>query len=209
MQSSFRTLLLVVALGLLLAGCQSTTLRSIWYDDTFKGGPIQRILVVGVADTTGNQRIFEEGFAQELNAVGIQGLPSFQYIENPATTTEVAFDAGISKSAASAILVVRLLGIDTRTQVTSTRVRSRSGSALGPGGSWSRGWGPGWYSVPDVRQFRVAVIEATLYDNATHEPLWTATTETIRPTDMAGQTPGFARQVIRDLTARGFISPTR
>ncbi len=209
MQGLSRSFFLVAVLAVLLTGCQSTTLRSIWYDDTFKGGPIERILVVGVADSVGNQRIFEEGFARELNAVGVEGLPSFQYIENPATTTEAAFEAGISKSSARGILVVRLLGIDTRTQVTSTRMRSRSGSTMGPGGSWSRGWGPGWYSVPDVRTFRVAVIEATLYDNTTHDPLWTATTETIRPTDMARATPEFARQVIRDLTTRGFISPTR
>lgn len=48
---SRRIFALVTLLGSLLAGCATTTLRSAWYDSSFAGGPMKRILVVGVTGT--------------------------------------------------------------------------------------------------------------------------------------------------------------
>lgn len=106
-----------------------------------------------------DRRVFDDLFAKALNDVGVQGLPGYQFIEK-ATASEDAFDAGVAKSGADGLLLVRLLGVDTRTQVTTTMVPASSVSTFGPRGPWSPAWGPSWYAVPDIRQFQVAdVIE--------------------------------------------------
>jgi hypothetical protein len=193
-------------LGLLLAACASTTLRSAWYDSNFAGGPMKRILVVGVTGNMTDRRVFDDLFAKALNEAGVQGLPGYQFIENATTAADEVFDAGVARSGADGLLLVRLLGVDTRTQVTTTMVPSRSVSTFGPRGA---AWGPVWYSVPDIRQFQVANVEATLFDTKSHLPVWSVTTETLNPTTVAAETPGFAKLVIGQLLARGLIAPTR
>jgi hypothetical protein len=70
-------------------------------------------------------------------------------------------------------------------------------------------WGPVWYAVPEVRQFQLANVEATLFEAVSHRPVWSATTQTFNPTSVAQETPGFARLVIGQLQARGLIVPAK
>jgi hypothetical protein len=211
MLTSHRTFIIGALLASLLSGCgsTSTSLRSAWYDSSFTAGPMKRILVVGVAGNTTDRRVFEDRFAQALTDVGVQGIPGYQFIDSAPTATAEAFDAGVTKSGADGLLLVRLLGVDTRTQVTTTMVPARSASTFGPRGPWAPAWGPTWYTVPDIRQFQVANVEATLFEARDHQPIWSATTETMNPTSVAAETPGFAKLIIGQLTARGLIAPTK
>ena len=127
MHTSRRTFSLVALSALMLAGCASTTLRSAWFDSSFAGGPMKRILVVGVTGSLTERRVFDDLFAQALNDRGVQGIPGYQFIDNAATATAEVFDAGVAKSGADGLLLVRLLGVDTRTQVTTTMVSPRMG----------------------------------------------------------------------------------
>ena len=136
MHHSRRSLCFVVGFGLLLAGCATTTLRSAWFDSSFGGGPMKRILVVGVTGSLTDRRVFDDLFVQALNDRGVQGLPGFQFIDNAATATAEVFDAGVARSGADGLLLVRLLGVDTRTQVTTTMVSPRMGPTFGPSGAW-------------------------------------------------------------------------
>ena len=209
MHNALRTLGLAL-LALLLAGCgTSTGLRSAWYDASFTDAPMKRILVVGVGGNMTGRRVFEDQFANSLNDVGVQGIPGHRFIDDAATASTEAFDAGVAKSGADGLLLVRMLGVDNRTQVTTTMVSARSASSFGPRGPWSPAWGPVWYSVPDIRQYQVANVEATLFETKGHQPIWSATTETFNPTSVAAETPGFARLIIGQLTARGLIAPNR
>lgn len=116
MRTSRRTFTIGALLVLLLAGCSTpTSLRSAWYDSGFTAGPMKRILVVGVAGNTTDRRVFEDRFAQALNDVGVQGIPGYQFIDNAPTATAEAFDAGVARSGADGLLLVRLLSVDTRT----------------------------------------------------------------------------------------------
>ena len=74
MRTSDRTFIVVALLGLLLAACIPTTsLRSAWYDSSFKGAPMTRILVVGVASNLTDRRVFEDLFAKAFEHRRIRG----------------------------------------------------------------------------------------------------------------------------------------
>jgi hypothetical protein len=209
MNSSRRVFTVAALFGLLLAGCApSTTLRSAWYDSSFTGPPMKRILVVGVTGNLTDRRVFDDLFAKALNDAGVQGIPGYQFVDVTAASTE-AFDAGVAKSGADGLLLVRLLGVDTRTQVTTTMVPARSAPGFSARSAWGPTWGPVWYTVPDVRQWQVANVEATLFETQMHQPIWSATTETMNPSAVASETPGFAKLVIAQLAARGLIAPAK
>jgi hypothetical protein len=215
MHSSLRSFALVWLVAMLLSGCASTTLQSAWFDSAFKGPAFKRVLVVGVTGNFTDRRVFDDTFAQLLTAAGTQGIPGFQYVDNARSTDNAAFDAGVAKSGADAVLLVRLLGVDTRTQVTTTMVPAMGGSPFagpfgGPfGGPSMSPWGPVWYAVPQVQQFQLANVEATLFEAVSHRPVWSATTQTFNPTSVAQETPGFGRLVIGQLQARGLIAPAK
>jgi len=203
----------VACLGvLLLASCASTTLQSAWFDSSYNGPPFKRIIVVGVTGSFTDRRVFDDTFAQVLNAAGVQGLPGYQFIDNAPSANEAAFNEGVTRSGADGVLLVRLLGVDTKTQVSTTMVPAMYGgpfaglfgAPIGPYGPYGP-WGPAWYAVPDYQQYQVANVEATLFDTKTHRPIWSATTQTFNPTSVAAETPGYAKLVIDQLRARGLL----
>jgi hypothetical protein len=211
-QPFMRSFAIVSLLGMLLSGCASTStsLQSAWFDSTFSGPPFKRILVVGVTGTFTDRRVFDDIFAQALNSAGVQGIPGFQFIDDAPTASAELFNDGVTKSGADGLLVVRLLGVDNRTSVSTTMVPAMwaaptggpFGNAMGtPFGPWA----PSWYMVPDVRQYQVANVEATLFEVKTRRPIWSATTQTFNPTTVAAETPGYARLVIAQLSARGLL----
>ena len=205
MQSPRRITLLALA-ALLLAGCASTTLRNAWYDPTFTSGPFRKVIVVGVGSTLDTRRTFEEVFSQQLTAAGIQGIPGYQYLADDARQNEPAWNAGVAASGADAVMVVRLLGVDTRTQVWTTM--SPGPAVWGPG--WGPGWGWGagpWGAVPmtEVSQYSIATVETTLYDVKTRRVVWAGSTETFNPRSVRQELPGFASLILGQLQARNLL----
>jgi len=188
--------------ALALAACASTTLRTAWFDSTYTGGPFKRILVVGVTGAIADRRVFEDMFAQMLTAAGVQGIPGYQFIPDAASASEPAFNEGVAKSDADGLLLVRLLGVDQHTQVSTIMVPA----TYGPYGSV---WGPMWYAVPNIQQYQTANVETTLFEVKGHHPVWSATTETLNPTSVATETPGFAKLIIGQLAARSLLPPAK
>src|SRR5438874_9145393 len=119
MSKAFRIALLLLA-GLLLAGCASTSLQSAWYDTSYRGGPFRKILVVGVGANLTDRRVFEDIFAQQLNAAGTQGIPGYQFLPEDARQNEPGWNEGVARSGADGLLLVRALGVDTKTPVVTT-----------------------------------------------------------------------------------------
>jgi hypothetical protein len=204
MVDTMRRCVLLSLVALVLAGCASTTLQSAWFDSSYKGGALKRILVVGVTGSFSDRRIFDDIFAQALNSAGVQGIPGYQFIDNAPSASADVFNDGVAKSGADGLLLVRLLAVDTRTTVATTMVPVIPGPMGGPYGNLGP-WGPTWYAVPDVQQYQVANVEATLFDASSRRPIWSANTQTFNPTSVATETPGYAKLIIAQLSARGLL----
>ena len=200
MVNAIRRALLLLA-GFILAGCASTSLQSAWYDTSYSGGPFRKVLVVGVGASLADRRVFEDVFAQQMNAAGMQGIPGYQFLPDDARQNEPGWNQGVASSGCDGLLLVRVLGVDTKTQVTTTMV---------PGpiyfGPYGRPWGPQMVAVPEVTQYDVANVETNLFDVKTKRVVWAGTTQTFNPTTVAQETPGFAKLIIGQLAARGLIA---
>lgn len=202
---ALRSVALLLVLSTLLAACASTTLRNAWFDPSYSGGPFRKILVVGVGNNVADRRVFEDIFAQKLTATGAQGIPGWQFLPDDARRNDPGWNAGVAASGADGLLVVRILGVDTKTRV-STMMVPGPGMYIGPYGGW---WGPPMVAVPDVSQYDIANVETTLFDVRTHRVVWAGTTETFNPTTVRQETPGFADLILAQLTARGLIGAAK
>src|SRR4030095_7672705 len=109
----------VVAAILLLAGCASTTLQSQWRDPGYTAGPFRKIFVIGLSarDVTA-RRFFEDVMVAKLMAVGVQAVPEWQPLPGDRVLPEGAVSAAVDGTGADAVLIARLVGIDTRISVS-------------------------------------------------------------------------------------------
>lgn len=195
-----RPVFLVFAV-VVLAACASTTIRSAWFDTNYKGGPMKRIVVVGVGGQVADRRVFEDSFAAQLRAAGVDGIPGYTVAPDETRMDDAAFAAAVERTGADGVLIVRLLNVDTRTQVSTAMVPGPM--MWGPYGGF---YGPVWFPTTQVNQFDVAQVESSLYDTKTRRLVWSATTDTMNPSTVAQETPRFAAVIIGQLRARGLIA---
>jgi len=201
---SLRCATALIALVALVSGCQSTTLRSAWFDTDFAGPPLRKIVVSASLGSAADSRGFEDSFADKLRGVGVQAIAGHTVRLDDAGLPDASFDAAVVDTGAQGLLLVRLLGVDTRTQVSTTMVHG--------GASWGRGqWGTLTRTtivvpVQQVSQYELATVEAKLFDVQTRQLIWAATTTTFNPRSVARETPAFADLVIGQLAGRDIIS---
>ena len=184
------------------ACCASTSIRSAWYDSSYTGGPFRKIVVVGIHGAIADTRVFEDIFVQKLKAAGVDGVPGYQVLPADSTPGDPVWSAAVEATGADGLLSVRLLNVDTRTQVSTVIVPGPM--VWGPYGGW---WGPGagMVAMPQVTQYDIASVETNLWSVRTRRVVWAASTDTFNPTSVQQETPGFAGLIIGQLAARGLV----
>ena len=192
----------IVAALLMLASCASTTLQSQWRDPGYTAGPFKKIFVIGLSarDVTA-RRIFEDVMVAKLMAVGVQAVPEWQYLKDEGQAGEGAVSAAVDATGADAVLMARLVAIDTRYSVTPVAVP-------GPGFGWYgryAGWYSGWYAAPQVTQYDVVIVETSLFDTKTKRLVWSATSQTVDPASVQKEAPVFADTIIGALQKAGLL----
>lgn len=192
----------IIAALVVAAGCASTTLQSQWRDPGYTGGPFKKIFVIGLSarDVTA-RRIFEDVMVTKLMAGGVQAVPEWQHLGSDGQAPEGVVSAAVEATGADAVLMARLVAIDTRYSVTPVAVP-------GPGFGWYgpyAGWYSGWYAAPQVTQYDVVIVETSLFDTKTKRLVWSATSQTVDPASVQKEAPIFADTIIGALQKAGLL----
>ncbi len=196
-------------LTLALAGCQTTTLQSAWFDPSFTGGPMHRIGVVAVGVEGVNRRMVEDVFAQRLRNLGVNGVAGWSFIPDEARGSPEPFNAAVRASGAEGLLVVRLLGVDTQTHVNTMMVTTSVSTWGGPTWGGARVWATTTVPVTQVSMYNLVMVETTLYEVATERPVWAGITQTLNPSDFQRDVTGLADVITAQLRARRLLGTVR
>ena len=132
-------LLAAFAAAVVLAGCQTTSIQSAWFDSSYKGGPFRKIVVIASDGTVADSRVFEDIMVQQLQAAGVQALPGYTTVPPDARRAEAPFAAAVAATGADGVILVRLIRVDTKTQVSTMMM---PGPMIGP---WGGFYGGGFY----------------------------------------------------------------
>ena len=184
----------------LVAACASTALRDSWMDPQFTGGPFKKWLVVGAGASVVAQRTLEDAMVAKLKTRGVQASPGWQYLPE-ARITEAQLDAAVRASGADAMMLVRLRGVETRTQVSTQTVPVTRG-----GMGWWTTYST-WVAVPDISTYTVATVETTVYSVASKQLVWTGSTETFDPSSVAREAESFSNVILRALAQNNLVPP--
>jgi hypothetical protein len=198
----------------LVASCASTStsLKNVWEEPSYAGGPFKRIIVFGLGADGALSHSFEDIFAAELKLRGVEGIPGYTLLaENEKATTE-NIERAAKTAGADGFLVARLVKADRETRLGAGYMPT-VGVDQGPGspavGTYNSFYG--YYSAavtytPLVTyQYEVVTVETELWDARSDKRVWSATSQTFAPGSVTREAPGFARIILDSLAKRGLV----
>lgn len=196
-----------VLAALTLTGCASTSLTSQWSSPGFSGPPLKKLMVLGVSKQPGPRRVFEDEFTAALKTAGVAAVQSYSIIPADGQADQAVLEQAIRDVGADGVLITRLVKTQRETRVEPARIYG-SGYGRGLYGWYGSAWG-GAYEPARVYQYDVVTAETSVYGLTADQLLWSGTTQTFAPQDVAKETPGFAKIIIDALKKQGVIPGAR
>lgn len=194
-------LLWAALLCLALAGCASTSLVNEWQSPDARP-TVRKVLVVGVTRQASVRRVFEDEFAAQLRAAGVEAVPSYSILPEDGQAEQSRLEQAVREAGADGVLVTRLVKQEQRLDVTPGSYRPPFG--MGFYGWYSSAW-IGYYEPPSVYRYDVVTAETSLYSPPESKLVWSGTTETFSPKDVRKETAGFAKVIIAALRKHGLV----
>lgn len=198
---------LLVAI-LALPGCAAPTrIVQEWQDPAYAGPAFRRVLVMGITADTTYRRVFEDEFAGQLSARGVEAVQSYRLIPEDNQASRDRIERAVREAGADGVFMARLLRVERRTEIVP-------GPPTGPYfpsmyGYYGYAWGGplymGYAAPPTVMQYTEAYVESCLFAARSEQPVWTAVSEIFAPSNARQDSADFSRTVIEALVARKLI----
>jgi len=112
-ESRVYAIILIIMFSLLPASCATTTsLSSVWMDETYQGGPVQSVLVLGVMQPGEMQIAVEDELVQMLQTRGVRAVASHTLFPGDTLPEKEEIEQKTKELKADTVLVVRFVEID-------------------------------------------------------------------------------------------------
>lgn len=193
----------VLITGVALTGCSTAKmLVSEWSNPSYRAPSFKRIMVGGIGGQTSIRRNFEDEFAMQLRASGVDALPSYRYLPDDERIDEGKLKEAAKAAGADAVIIARSVNIEQKTEVGPSYYPTPAFGIFGRhlSASW---YGP--YGAPSVHRYNLYTSEATLYDLAKNEVVWTGTVQTTEPENVNTAIRSYAETVIKALNEKNLI----
>lgn len=184
----------LLALSLTLAACSTFSVSNQWKDPSWPGPPASNVLVLGITKSDTYRRVFEDTFAQQLQAAGVHAEQSYNQI--PAGESSEKVGTVVKATGADVILSTRVQRVEQKLNVTPS-------GPVGPGFyGW---WGGAWASTPDVTQYNEVTLETTVWDAKSQKVIWSVTTQSVGTSNLPKAVQDLAQTIIPKLKTDGII----
>jgi hypothetical protein len=101
--------------------CATTALTSVWKNETYQGGPLRKILIIGVDRNQGMKRLLENEFVLQLKSKGIDAVPSHTILHEDTILEKEMITAKISELRIDSVLITTLVDVkETEAYESST-----------------------------------------------------------------------------------------
>jgi hypothetical protein len=178
----------------LMNSCATTALTSVWEDNTYKGGPLRKVLVIGVFQGEEAESFFDDEFVDQLKAKGIDAVPGYSVLPDSILDKE-AMAVKIKELGVDSVLVTRLVDVrDAGTYDTyPTRVDAKffdyyvmcCQTVVSPG-----------YNV---------LLETKIFGAKNDKPIWSALSESSFDRSLENTLKSFIPVIIKDLREKKLI----
>lgn len=202
MKTSLLGMVGIVSVAITLSGCSTATpIVSEWRNPAYASAPFKRIMIGGPSGETSVRRTFEDEFVVQLRAVGIDALASYRYIPEEEGIDENNLKQAAQKARADAVIFPRSVKMEEKTNYGPTFPYLSLGIfGSNVGASWS-----GLSGTPSVERYKEYTSEATLYDVAKNELVWTGTIKTTDSENAQTAIKSYVEAVMKALEAQNLL----
>ncbi|MGC2165246.1 MAG: hypothetical protein WA632_04450 [Gallionella sp.] len=186
-----------------LTGCATTQLTSVWKDPAFQARP-NKIMVIGMAKNPLNRRLFEDEFVQQLKVHGTDAIASYTVLPDKQQEDQDVIAAKLKELSADSLLITRLISKKT------VRV-FMPGTAYYPPpyyGTWPDYYGYGYrylYSPSYIAEDEYAVIETNLYQTGNDKLIWAASSETLMTDTNQNMIKSYIDIMVNSMAGNGLL----
>ena len=199
-----RPVLIAALMGLwVFAGCSTSNfIVSEWRNPAYVAPSFKSVMVGGLSEQTSVRRNFEDEFLAQLRASGVNALPSYRYIPDGEKVDDFKFKQVARNAGADALIVARPVKVEQRTEYGPSYYPTPSIGIFGSnvGAVWQ-----GSYGAPSVTRYLEYTSEATLYDLARDEIVWTGTLRTAERENLNTAVKLYVEAVINALKEKNLL----
>ena len=202
MRTSWRPMGAILIM-LCFAGCSATSpIVSEWRNPAYASASFRRVMVGALGGDTSVRRNFEDEFVAQLQAKGIEALPSYRFVSENEKVDEPALKQAAQKARADAVLFARLIQVEQKSQYGPGYFPYTSFGIFGShvGASWH-----GLGGAPTVYRYNEYVSETTLHDLGKNEVVWTGTIKTTEPENVRTAIKSYVEAVMKTLQDKNLL----
>ncbi len=160
----------------LLSSCASTDVTQTWKNANYTL-PIQKILVIGLADSPGRRGVFEDTLSASFIREGKQAVPSSNYFEDISVLNEETISTIVKKNKINAVIVARIVLVDKEQRFLASTYPAHYNSFYSYYGRYLR-TGENYYDPGYSLKETLVSLEINLYETTNARLIWAITTET-------------------------------
>jgi hypothetical protein len=202
-------LLITILSFIIFYSCGSTTeIIGEWSEDEYKTGSIDKLLILGIVDQKKPllRRKFEDGLVNAFKKNGTNALASMDYMPYDELIDSTSFEKYFSELELDAVLVSRLVGIDSE-----RKVKAGYAYAL-PYNNYYGFYGYYYAAVQYANSSSylsknvVVVLETNLYETKNKKIIWSGISETIDPDKASDVIKSLGAVLAEKLSSEGFLA---
>lgn len=190
-------------LAAVLTACTTAKPTMEWRDQSYSGGPLDNILIVGIANQVTARRTFENTFVERLAEDKIKATASFALMPAETRPSAESIKAIISDIKFNSVLVTHMVGVtETKTYHPGIYLMDTDRSLYDyydyVGGYV---YDPGYYT-----KHKLVKLETNLFDAKTEQIVWSMQSETMNPNSEKGLIEAIIKAVVKRLKEQKLIS---
>ncbi len=205
-------MLLGLLMAALLGACATTKVTNVWYDKENPHPPVRKVLVLGIAESERDRRMFEDALVAALKRDGVEAASAARIMPaKDKLTRQLILDA-VKEHGFDAVLITRVVGVDEQ----SYYYPPSSSFTYSPPPNYYDMWSyyPRVYdSYSTTPGYSVKVqtvrLESNLYDAASHKLIWSAASDLYDPRseDLNKVFQELANRFLQSLEQSGLVQP--
>ena len=187
-----------ILIAILITGCATTKISSVWKDKLYKVKP-GKIMIIGIAKKPANKRSLEDEFVKQIKLRGTDAVASYNIIPDDKDSNKEFIAAKMKELGADAVLITRIASRET----VYTNLKTSVYSPPTYYGTWSDYYEYGYknmYSPSYVEETKYALMETNIYDAGNNKLIWSASSAT----EIVGTDQGFIKSYV-DVIVKNMI----
>lgn len=192
----------LVFMVLLIFGCASTKLTSVWHVEQKPAKPLKSVMVVGISNQISVRRSFEDLFVAELAKHNVRGLASYKVLKQGQEKDSKLVSKAAQNQNAEGVMAVHYKGVETKEDYvppTTTPVVYRTWDGYYPM-VYSYVSEPGYY-----RTRKYLSLETNLYRVSDGKLLWAGASRTLEQNSLKKLVQDLAKVVLNNMAQAGLV----